>query len=184
MRNVVLLLIIVLLVSCSTKKSVAKEEICGIRSEFYYVTDSVAQKIKSYEGLALKSYLDSGKRYAIGYGHTGDVKNNQKITKKKAERLFKSDLSRCMAFVSGLGICTTQNEFDALVSLVFNVGENSFLASRLYKEIQRWEEPELIRKEFSTWCYSNGKPSKGLEKRRKWETDLYLTFYNNGVCCE
>lgn len=69
----------------------------------------------------------------------------------------------------------TQNQFDALVSFVFNLGSGNFEKSTLRKKVLADPSDESIRAEFLKWTHSNGKPLTGLQKRRKAEADLYFS---------
>lgn len=125
----------------------------------------------------LKSYKDSVGVWTIGYGHTGeDVKKGQVITNEKANALFKSDLNEAADCVKrfltdwkelGLpGAKLKVNEYEALISLVFNSGCDSVRTSDFIKKIKvgRFNEAaELIK------TYKSG----GLEKRRNSEYELF-----------
>lgn len=85
--------------------------------------------IKSFEGFRGKAYkaLSTEKYYTIGYGHYGaDVYEGMTITKEEAERLLRSDLVKYTGYVNTFlntyNITVNQNQFDALTSFTYNVG--------------------------------------------------------------
>lgn len=130
--------------------------------------------IKSFEGCKLTAYKCPAGVLTIGYGHTGkDVKENLKITKEKAEQLLASDLTTFEKKVDKYQekYNWNQNEFDALVSFAYNVGNIDQLTqngSRTKKEIS--EKMLLYNK-------AAGKELAGLTRRRKAEQELFLTAY-------
>ena len=87
--------------------------------------------IQKFEGLSLTAYLCPAGRWTIGYGHTDGVQPGDKITQGHADNLLKVDLtSYGKAVDDALGACdANQHEFDAMVSLAFNVGIAGFKGS-------------------------------------------------------
>ena len=67
-----------------------------------------------------------------------------------------------------------QNEFDALVSFVYNLGSGNFISSTLLKLINANASPVEIAQQFIKWNKCNGEPLDGLTRRREAERDLYL----------
>ena len=131
--------------------------------------------IKSFEGLELEAYPDpgtGGEPWTIGYGHTGGVKPGDKITIAQAERLFDKDTDRFEAAVEKLAPVATDNQFAALVSLAFNVGDANLAKSTLLK-LHNAGDYEGAAEQFGRWIYANGRPMKGLVRRRAEEADLY-----------
>ena len=126
--------------------------------------------IKKYEGCRLTSYICPAGVLTIGYGHTGkDVKPNQTITKKKAINLLKKDLARFERHVQSYNYIYewTDNEFSALVSFAFNIGNIDQLTS--YGTRTRSQ----IRSAMVKYVKANGKTLQGLVKRRKAELKLF-----------
>jgi len=130
--------------------------------------------IKKHEGLKLKSYLCPASVWTIGYGHTKTAKQDQYITTQTADNLLKSDLSISESAVNKELPNLTQNQFDALVSFVFNVGSGNFRKSTLLKKIKANATEEEIRNEFSRWNKGGGQILGGLVKRRLDEANLYF----------
>lgn len=130
--------------------------------------------IKQFEGCALKAYKCPAGVWTIGYGHTKDVKEGLVITPDFAEQLLKQDL---LSFEKEINTacseCSlTQNEFDALVSLVFNIGITFFKSSTLLKKLKAGDRAGAA-KEFDRWIYAHGMPLNGLIRRRKAERALF-----------
>ena len=126
--------------------------------------------IKKYEGCKLTSYICPAGVLTIGYGHTGsDVKPNQKISKKKAINLLKKDLARFERHVQSYNYIYewTDNEFSALVSFAFNIGNIDQLTA--YGTRTRSQ----IRTAMLKYVKVNGKTLAGLVKRRKAELKLF-----------
>lgn len=126
--------------------------------------------IKKYEGCKLTSYICPAGVLTIGYGHTGkDVKPNQTISKKKAINLLKKDLSRFERHVQSYNYIYewTDNEFSALVSFAFNIGNIDQLTA--YGTRTRSQ----IRTAMLKYVKANGKTLQGLVKRRKAELKLF-----------
>lgn len=136
--------------------------------------------IKHFEGLRTTAYLDSVGVPTIGYGHTKGVKLGMMITETKAEQLLRDDLeyfeNKVMDMVN---VNLLQNQFDALVSFTFNLGEGNLKKSTLLKKLNntvyfRREELESIADEFLKWDKAGGKPLVGLTKRRIAERMMFL----------
>ena len=126
--------------------------------------------IKKYEGCKLTSYVCPAGVLTIGYGHTGkDVKPNQTITKKKAISLLKKDLARFERHVQSYNYIYewTDNEFSALVSFAYNIGNIDQLTA--YGKRTRSQ----IRSAMLKYVKANGKTLAGLVKRRKAELKLF-----------
>jgi len=130
--------------------------------------------IKKYEGCKLNAYLCPANVWTIGYGHTKNVKEGDKITQEMAEQLLVNDLQQFENAVNAYCLrALTQNQFDALISFVFNLGSVAFRASTLLKRINA-NQMELAALEFERWNKAGGKVLEGLTKRRKDEKALFL----------
>lgn len=131
--------------------------------------------IKKYESLKLKAYLCPANILTIGYGHTGkDVTPNMSITESKADSLLESDVVFAENAVNKhVTVDITQNQFDALVCFVFNVGADAFKNSTLLKLLNQKLYKEAS-EQFIRWNKSSGKVLNGLTKRRKEESELFL----------
>ena len=130
--------------------------------------------IKSFEDLELEAYLCEAGVWTIGWGHTKGVKKGKKIKKAKAEKLLLKDISWAVKTV--LRMVTTellQYQFDALVSLVFNIGCGAFQKSTLLKRLNA-NNYAAAADQFAVWRIADGEVSSGLVRRRKEEKSLFL----------
>lgn len=145
-----------------------------------FMTTSTAGKnlIKQFEGLRLNAYYDSAGVLTIGYGHTGsDVKAGMTITQAKADELFNADIRKFELGVSSylIGVKTTQAQFDALVSLAYNIGLGNFSKSTLLKKVKANPNDPSITTEFQKWVYAGGQRLTGLVTRRNKEANYYFS---------
>lgn len=138
--------------------------------------------IKQFEGLRLKAYKDSVDIATIGYGSTRidgrRVRIGEKITKEKAEQLLLSDVLRISDTLNRLNLNLNQNQFDALISFIYNVGIGNFKISTMYKLLKEGLYEDAA-KEFLRWNKAGGKVLSGLTKRRLAEQKLFLTPIDN-----
>ena len=143
--------------------------------------------IKRYEGVILHSYLCPKGVLTIGMGHTGsDVTEGMIITEKEAENLLKKDLKKFEGklnyAIENDNITLNQNQFDACISFIFNLGFSAFIFSTLYKKLKQGDY-EGASNEFTKWVYITKTDKltgerfkiklKGLETRRKSEQELF-----------
>jgi len=131
--------------------------------------------IKASEGLRLKAYPDpasGGDPWTIGYGSTKGVTPGMVITEARAEDMLRADVAMFESAVNRLCPVTTQNQFDALVSLAFNVGEGN-LASSTLRKMHNAGNYTGAQAEFARWNKAAGKVMPGLVKRRAAEAQLY-----------
>ena len=131
--------------------------------------------IKEFEGLRLKAYLCPGGVWTIGYGHTAGVKPGMVITKAQAEEYLKADLIAFERYLNGLGLALNQNQFDALISFIYNVGTGNFSSSTLLRKVRANPQDNSIVDEFLRWVYSKGRVLPGLQRRRLAEMKLYFS---------
>lgn len=135
--------------------------------------------IKSFEGFSPTPYLCPAGILTIGYGTTKGVTKAMKVTEKGAEILLKRDVGYFEMMVeSWVKVPLSQNQFDALVSFVYNVKKEAFITSTLLKDLNagRYDlVPEQIKRFF--YITKNGKKeiSKGLINRRQKEAELFNT---------
>ena len=138
--------------------------------------------IKSFEGFSLTAYhgkCDRAGLYTIGWGHARGVRPGDKITLEQAEKLLREDIRDAenvvnLDYVSGRDKpLVTQNEFDALCSLVFNIGSNAYLESTVRRKIKQGDKMAAARA-FKMWVYSDHKFIQGLANRRADEVRLFL----------
>lgn len=138
--------------------------------------------IKRFEGLELESYLDIADVWTIGYGHTETAGPNQRISEREAEDLLKRDLKPREKAVDQLtNVPLNQNEFDALVSFVYNVGIDAYRGSTARKRLNKGDR--LGAADALTWWNKatvDGvlRPVTGLTRRRAAERGIFITPVN------
>ncbi len=132
-------------------------------------------KNEAADGPKLKAYLDTGGVLTIGYGHTRGVYAGQTCTPGEALAWLLEDTQDAETAVSNLvAVAITQNEYDALVDFVFNVGSTALTKSTLLKLLNQ-DQHEMAALEFRKWRFDNGQEIAGLLARRVREKDLFLT---------
>lgn len=130
--------------------------------------------IKKEEGLVLNAYLCPANVWTIGYGHTNGVKKGDKITEEQAEDFLVNDLLYSERIVNKMvKVKLNQNQYDALVSFVFNVGSGNFINSTLLKKLNAGAKSDEICVELRRWVFSKGKKLPVLVARRQRECELY-----------
>lgn len=144
-------------------------------------SEKIRQRIKYWEGRCLKAYRCPANVLTIGYGHTGsDVREGQVISEAQADDIFNRDIARFEKSVGALFADTelTQNQFDALVSLSWNIGALDRKAPSLVRRVKANPNDPAIRAEFVKYSYArvNGvmKQLPGLVARRTDEANHYF----------
>ena len=129
--------------------------------------------IKSFESLQLKAYKCSANVWTIGYGHTNNVKSSDIITKKQADCFLMQDLYEVERTINRLvKVKINQNQFDALCSLVFNIGVLAFNKSTLLAKLNTGDYVGAA-EQFRRWNKVNNVVMVGLVRRRQAEEDLF-----------
>jgi lysozyme len=130
--------------------------------------------IKQLEGLQLTAYQDQAGRWTIGYGHAGaDVHAGLTITQAQAEQLLETDLAAAVASVNrAVTSGINQNQFDALVDFVFNLGCGSLLSSTLLRLVNAGDFTAAAQ-QFLLWDHAGGVVVPGLLERRRAELQLF-----------
>ena len=137
------------------------------------ISENGLNLIISFEGFCPKATkaVKTEKYYTIGYGHYGkDVGEKQTITKEEALTLLKKDMKRFETKVMKYNNCYnfTQNEFDALVSFAYNVGNIDQLTAKGTRTKKEIADAMLL------YIKSGGNVLDGLRKRRIRERELFL----------
>jgi lysozyme len=129
--------------------------------------------IKQFEGLRLKAYVCPAGVLTIGYGSTGaHVKSDMVITEAESEALLIKDLERFEQAVAMYCPVTTPNQYSALVSFAFNLGEGALKDSTL-RRMHNEGQYEAAAGQFARWNKAGGRVLAGLTKRRAAEAALY-----------
>ena len=137
--------------------------------------------IKEFEGLVLKPYKDAVGIPTIGYGNTyyEDGRkvslSDPAITEERATELLKMVVKRYEDAINRyVQVPITQNQFDALVSFAYNVGNENVRKSTLMKLLNRKQYTEAA-DQLLRWNKAGGKTLKGLTRRRQAERVLFLS---------
>lgn len=138
--------------------------------------------IKKYEGFRSHPYVCPAGVNTIGYGATyyldgSKVKLTDKpITESEADELLVNMLPIYeQAVLRQVTSNINQNQFDALVSFTYNLGEGNLKSSTLLKRVNNDPNDKDVANQFMRWVKSNGIVLNGLTKRRNDEADLYFT---------
>lgn len=145
---------------------------------------------KEWEGLVTHEYLDSGGAPTIGIGHllTRSERTSGKIsiggqaldyrngfTEQQCWDLLDEDLAGSEAVVNdAVKVSLSQNQFDALVSFVFNVGDGAFRSSTLLRLLNQGQYDQ-VPAQLQRWNMDNGHVVQGLVNRRNKEIALWNT---------
>lgn len=129
--------------------------------------------IKKFEGLSLEAYRCPAGLWTIGYGHTKFVQQGDQITEKEANAYLIKDLQWAEHVVDySIGVQLSDNQYSALVSLVFNIGKQAFLRSTLRRYLNHGNYLRAAN-ELLRWNKVGTRVLKGLERRRKAEKALF-----------
>lgn len=144
------------------------------------ISENGLKIIIDFEGFCPKATkaVKTEKYYTIGYGHYGkDVDENQSITKEQALSLLKKDIKRFETKVMKYNDCYnfTQNEFDALVSFSYNVGNIDQLTAKGTRTKKEIADAMLL------YIKSGGNVLNGLRKRRNKERELFLKCSTSNI---
>ncbi len=138
------------------------------------INEAGLKELTSSEGVRLKAYQDGGGVWTIGWGHTKGVSRGQVITREQAEQFLREDLAWAQRAVeTSVKVPLSDNQFAALVSFTFNVGEGAFKKSTLLKKLNKGDY-NSVPKELMKWCNDNGKRVQGLYNRRMREGALFV----------
>ena len=129
--------------------------------------------IRSFEGCKLTAYQDSVGVWTIGYGHTKGVDEDMIISQHQADIMLAVDLREFEGYINKLVIVPlTQNQFDALVSWVYNLGPTNLQNSTMLKELNAGNYGE-VPNQMKRWNKAGNRVLTGLVLRRKAEAGLF-----------
>lgn len=131
--------------------------------------------IRNFEGYRPFVYLDAVGLPTVGYGHL--MRKGEKITQplmpEHANMLLREDVKVAEGGVKRrVVIGLDQNQYDALVSFTFNLGEGSLAKSTLLRKVNA-EQHQEVPPQFMRWVNAGGRPLLGLITRRRAESILY-----------
>ena len=129
--------------------------------------------IKKFEGCELKAYRCAANVLTIGYGTTKGVTEDMEITKEEAESILKEEMHEYEGYVNDMvKVPLKQNQFDSIVSWVFNLGSGNLSSSTLLKKLNNSEYDE-VPAQIKRWNKAGGKVLDGLIRRREAEALLF-----------
>jgi len=134
--------------------------------------------IKGYEGLRMTAHYAPTEEWTVGYGHTSTARHGMSVTESDAERLLRDDLSPIESLLAEtVRAPLNQNEHDALISLIFNIGEENFRHSTVLRKLNAGDKLGAAAA-FEMWtkAHVNGElvTLDGLVRRRAAEKSLFL----------
>lgn len=147
---------------------------------------NIKSYIKAFEALRLKSYLCSAGVWTIGWGTTiypngNKVSKNEVCLEYQAQRYFDYDIGKFSEFINRIvKVRLNNNQLDALVSLVYNIGVGNFSRSTLLKALNSGDYKKASN-QFLLWCKARNPATKklvvlrGLQSRRKKEKKIFDT---------
>ena len=132
--------------------------------------------IKSYEKCRLRAYLPTPNDvWTCGWGSTKGVTKDTVWTQEEADAAFLKVLEWVEECVNkAVTAQLTQNEYDALCSLCFNIGCTNFGKSTLVRLLNQGNY-DAASLEFSRWDKQKGQVLAGLTRRRAEEARLFET---------
>lgn len=129
--------------------------------------------IKKFEGCELTAYQCSAGVWTIGYGHTKGVEKGMTISKESAEEMLVEELNEYENYISdNVTSPLSQNQFDAMVSWVYNLGPSNLLASTLLKVLNAGDY-DGVPAQIKRWNKAGGQTLDGLIRRREAESLLF-----------
>ena len=152
--------------------------VAGFQQKVKTVSTAGINLICSFEGLRLNAYDDGVGVWTIGFGTTIypngiKVKKGDTCTEAQAKAYMAHDLKKFESAVnSAVTMSINQNQFDALVSLAYNIGTNAFKNSTLVKKLNAGDIRGAAA-QFDVWNKGGGKVMQGLVNRRAVERKLF-----------
>ncbi len=130
--------------------------------------------IKHFEGCELEAYKCPAGVWTIGYGHIKGVSEGMTITEAQAEEMLQSELIEYEGYINDLvEVELNQNQFDAMVSWVYNLGGGNLRSSTLLKVLNAGDYAG-VPAQMLRWNKAGGKVLEGLTRRRQAEADLFV----------
>tara|TARA_R100000654_G_scaffold71182_1_gene101909 strand:+ start:194 stop:640 length:447 start_codon:yes stop_codon:yes gene_type:complete len=129
--------------------------------------------IKKFEGCELEAYLCPAGVWTIGYGHTKDVKEGDKINRDEADYLLQEEMIEYESYINDfVEVPLEQNQFDALCSWVYNLGPTNLKNSTMLRVLNE-EKYADVPQEIKRWNKAGGEVLDGLIKRREAEAKMF-----------
>lgn len=153
------------------------------------VNDNCINLIKSFEGCILTPYhgaADRAEIFTIGYGtikYPSSYMGGKMVTMSDPAISPELAIEFLMIEIKRVSVAIdlllrddlTPNQFAALISFAYNLGDGALKMSTLRRKVNENPDDTTIATEFIKWVHSNGEVVQGLIRRRKAESDLYFT---------
>ncbi|MEM8988525.1 MAG: lysozyme [Pseudomonadota bacterium] len=141
--------------------------------------------IKGYEGLRLHAHYAPSEQWSVGYGHTASARHGMQVSEQQADQFLRMDSEPIERLIEEVVMAPlNQNEFDALVSLIFNIGEDNFRRSTVLKKLNEGDRLGAAQA-FEMWNKSRIGDElvvlDGLVRRRAAEKSLFLMPVNSDI---
>ena len=129
--------------------------------------------IKHFEGCELEAYQCAAGVWTIGYGHTKGVQPGDQWSEDHANHMLEVELEEYENYVStAVTVPLSQNQFDALVSWVYNLGNGNLTSSTMLKVLNSGDYAG-VPAQIKRWNKAGGKVLEGLTRRRQAEADMF-----------
>lgn len=129
--------------------------------------------IKHFEGCELEAYKCPAGVWTIGYGHIKTAVEGMTITQHQADDMLIEEMNEYEGYINNsVRVDLTQNQFDAMVSWVYNLGNGNLNASTLLKVLNSADYAG-VPAQMMRWNKAGGKVLEGLTRRRQAEADLF-----------
>ena len=129
--------------------------------------------IKKFEGCELDAYKCAAGVWTIAYGRIKEVKEGDTCSQNEAEEWLNEELIEYESDVNHMvEVSLLQNQFDALVSWVYNLGPSNLKASTMLKVLNLGEY-KSVPEQIKRWNKAGGKVLEGLTRRRNAEALLF-----------
>ena len=138
------------------------------------ISNNGLELIKHFEGLVLKAYKCPAGVWTIGYGHTKDVQPGDEWSESNADHMLEVEMEEYEGYVNNsVTAPINQDQFDALVSWVYNLGGGNLNASTMLKVLNAGQYEE-VPAQMMRWNKAGGKVLEGLTRRRQAEANLFM----------
>ena len=137
-------------------------------------SEACIEFIKGFEGFRDTAYLCPAGVWTIGYGTTEYVDPGDTVTEEEACDLLRKDVQEAADAIDDLvDVELTQSQYDALTSLIYNVGREAFRNSTLLKMLNQGKSAKDIGPQFLRWNKAGGQVLTGLTRRREDEKSMF-----------
>ena len=137
------------------------------------ISENGLNLIKHFEGCELQAYECPAGVWTIGYGHIKTAHEGKVITQEQADEMLVEEMEEYEGYINrAVKVELNQNQFDAMVSWVYNLGNGNLGASTLLKVLNMGDYAG-VPAQMLRWNKAGGKVLEGLTRRRQAEADLF-----------